>query len=91
MKKLDNVYTFKNVEYRGRFVRNKEDDNILIFEESLGDILSPYICGDKECDEETWKQVCEIDENIWCYVPKDVLQRSDKKVIKWCEEHSIDV
>ena len=94
MKELNYVCAFQGVKYYGRVVNNKfgeEFEDFIMFEEALGDVLSPYICGDKESDEETWKQICSIDDEIWCYVPKDVLQRSDEEVIKWCKEHSIDV
>ena len=91
MKTLYLGCTFKGVEYHGRVVINKEDEGLVMFEEKLGDVLSPFVCGEEECDKETWKRVCDIDDEIWCYVPKDVLQRSDEEVIKWCIEHSIDV
>jgi len=92
MKFLNLSCTFKGAEYHGRRVYNKnEDESLVMFEDALGDVFSPFLCGSEECDEETYKQACNIDENIFCYIPKEVLIRSDEEVIKWCEEHSIDV
>lgn len=90
---LDKTCTFQGTKYYGRFVYNKaNDEHLLMFEELLGDVLSPYICGMKDCDEETFKEVMDIDDTIYCYVPMEILQNpDDEEVIKWCHENAIDV
>ena len=89
---LNKTCTFQGVKYYGRFVYNKkEDEHLLCFEEALGDVLSPYICGIKDCDEITKKEVIDIDDKIFAYLPIEVLQNpDDEEVIKWGLEHSID-
>ena len=89
---LNQTCTFKGVKYYGRFVYNKDkDEHLLCFEEALGDVLSPYVCEIKDCDEATKKEVRDIDDNIFAYLPVEVLQNpDDAEVIKWGIEHSLD-
>ena len=65
------------------------DEELLMFEESLGDVLAPYATGEIE-DAFSYDAVTFYD-MIFCFVPKDILVKSDDEVIKWCYEHNIDL
>ena len=90
---------FDGKEYFGRYVEiehnNGEKETLLMYEDSLGDIVSTYFDGTKEIvseeDKKLSSQAQSIDEDIYCYVPKDILTQSNEVVIKWCQENNIDI
>ena len=91
---LDEKINFKGKEYFGRIVpfHNKEmdcDEELLMYEGSLGEVLEPYAIGNIE-DADSYDALVFYD-RIFCFVPKDILIKSDDEVIKWCYENNIDL
>lgn len=90
---LDLTEEFKGVKYYGREVgvlQGGKVEVLVMFEETLGDVLSPYCSGLKDSDPD-YELAISIDDGIFCYVPTEVLQHDDEYVCKWCDKHDIDV
>lgn len=93
-KLLDEKITFKGKEYFGRIVpfhsnEMGRDEELLMYEDSLSEVLEPYIIDDIE-DADSYDAVAFYNQ-IFCFVPKDILVKSDDEVIQWCYENNIDL
>ena len=88
---LNKMVDYKGQKYYGRFVENVDEfgniEKLLMFDELLGDVLSQHFDGTADYD----KTAEDIDKIIFCYVPIEVLQLSDREVIKWCKRHDVGV
>lgn len=81
---LDKVTMFEGAKYYGREVKF-EGETMLMMEDGLEKALKPYFDGTKE----KTKEADQVDEGVYCYVPADVLKKSDKEVLAWCDERGI--
>lgn len=93
-KNLDMVITFKGKDYFGRTVHfhNKEmdcDEELVMFESALGDEIEPYVLGNKE--DENYEDAMHIFDNVFYFVPKEILKQSDKAVIDWGWKNNMDL
>ena len=86
---LNKKETFNGITYYGRTVKLPHKDEVgfeelSMFEDTLADVLL-------ENDEYVSEEARDIDERIFCYVPREVLQHDDDYVIQWCKENDIDL
>lgn len=87
--RLNCTAEWKGVTYYGRYVdigkdRNPNEPVVLMFEDSLSKVI-----GEMQEAYVNEKDLIALDELIYCFVPKDVLTKSDKKVVEWCLENDI--
>ena len=87
--RLNCTAEWKGKTYYGRYVNIGTDINplesvVLMFEESLNKVIE-----DMQEAYVNEKDLVSLDELIYCFVPKSVLTKSDKKVVEWCMENDI--
>ena len=78
---------FNGKTYFGRTVKNPAPDMIeelLMFEEAFGADLMDY-------EGEVSDDITSLADSVFAYVPLEVLEQSDEKVVEWCRKNNIDI
>lgn len=78
---------FNGKTYFGRTVKNPAPDMIeelLMFEEAFGADLMNY-------EGEVSDDITSLADSVFAYVPLEVLEQSDEKVVEWCRKNDIDI
>lgn len=93
--KLDEKRWFNGNSYYGRYVEIPSDEGkteqVLMFDSALYEQTAPFINGGKEIRDSDDREAIFFDDEIYAYVPREILQKDDKEVLAWCKDNGVDI